>query len=306
MLNAVGANLTDVDLKDTLDDLFISTRIRSDVSFDYRVEIPMDEQEGLIEHHTRVIFRKESGYELCSYLGSNELDDLRSRALLKSRTKQDSGDEQDLAHQEELETFLNLAEKADNIGELIQELIELGHFEAQRFGVDEPYRVKSSAAALTTEHDELEQMCEHWRHELRAVRAEHYLTSFFCSSQLRQVWQLLCSGEKSAPSFHDLLRYIPAESTFDNARALDLNASGSNFRDLGRALDVIFENATTRQIIPSGWRAVPGVRIRSNPSPRVLLLTCSHTLCASSQPRVDSGEIVVSFVKSVPETSNMI
>ena len=261
MLNAVGADLADANLVEILDDLFVSTRIRSDVSFDYRVEIPMDEQEGLVDHDTRVIFRNDSGYELCSYLGSNELDDLRSRALLQSRTKQDSGDEQDIAHLEELQTFLHLAEKADNIGELIRELIELGHFEAQRFGVDEAYRVKSSAAALTTQHDELEHMCEEWRHELKAVRAEHYLTSFFCSSQLRQVWQLLCSGDESPPSFHDLLRYIPAEPTFNNDRVLNMNATGATFRALGLALDAIFENATTRQIIPQGWRAIPGVHI---------------------------------------------
>ena len=256
MLNAVGADLTDVDLLEILDDLFVSTRIRSDVSFDYRVEIPM----GVFEVSSIV-----HGFELCSYLSSMELDDLRSRALLQSRTKQDSGNEQDAAQLEELQTFLQLAEKADNIGELIRELIELGHFEAQRFGVDEVYRVKSSAAALTTQHDELEQMCEEWRHELKAVRAEHYLTSFFCSSQLRQVWQLLCSGDESPRSFRDLLRYIPAEPTLkaftQYGRSLEANATDSNFRALGHALDAIFENSTPRQIIPPGWPAIHGVRI---------------------------------------------
>ena len=253
MLNAVGADLTGVDLLEILDDLFVSTRIRSDVSFDYRVEIPM----GVFEVSSIV-----HGFELCSYLSSMELDDLRSRALLQSRTKQDSGNEQDAAQLEELQTFLQLAEKADNIGELIRELIELGHFEAQRFGVDEVYRVKSSAAALTTQHDELEQMCEEWRHELKAVRAEHYLTSFFCSSQLRQVWQLLCSGEESPRSFRDLLRYIPAEPTLKAfTQSLEANATGSNFRALGHALDAIFENSTPRQIIPPGWPAIHGVRI---------------------------------------------
>ena len=262
MLNAVGADLSDLTdrgLMDIVDDLFVSTRVRADVSFDYRVEIPMDEQEGVIDHPTRVIFWKKFGYELCSYLGSSELDDLRSRALLQSRTKQGSSNEQDITHLEELQTFLHLAEKADNIGELIRELIELGHFDAQRFGVDEAYRVKSNAAALTTQHDELEQMCEEWSHELKAVRAEHYLTSFFCSSQLRQVWQLLCSSEESPPSFRDILRYIPAEPSFDKLERVGI--VGANFRALGHALDAIFEDVASRQIIPPGWRAIPGVRI---------------------------------------------
>ena len=271
MLNAVGADLTGVDLLEILDDLFVSTHIRSDVSFDYRVEIPMG-----------VLFEESSNvheFELCSYLSSMELDDLRSRALLQSRTKQDSGNEQDTAQLEELQTFLQLAEKADNIGELIRELIELGHFEAQRFGVDEVHRVQSSAAALTTQHDELEQMCEEWRHELKAVRAEHYLTSFFCASQLRQVWQLLCSGEESPRSFRDLLRYIPAEPTLKAfTHTLEANAAGSNFRALGLALDAIFENSTPRQIIPPGWPAIHGVRIIPSNHASNFCIATAHSL----------------------------
>ena len=244
MLEAVGADIAGLELRTILDDLYFSKAARSDVSFDYRVELrKTDEVVSALP------------FEVCEFLGSNELDDLRSRALLIINSKQESTDEDDMAHREELQTFLNLAEKADSLGEGVSELIELGHFEAQRFGVDEPRRVPSDDGALKAERDRIFDMCTQWRNELQAVRTEHYLTSFFCSSQLWQLWQLLRSGDEAPSSFKDLLHYVPAELTVPPTVIQELKALNKpDFRLLGRSLDHLFETSTPRRRVPPEWR----------------------------------------------------
>ena len=299
MLKAVGADLTGLELGTILKDLFCSKAARSDVSFDYRVELRRTD-EGV----------EALAFELYDFLGSNELDDLRSRALLMINSKQESTDEDDIAHREELQTFLNLAEKADSLGEGVSELIELGHFEAQRFGVDEPRRVPSGDGALKAERDRIFEMCTQWRNELQAVRTEHYLTSFFCSSQLWQLWQLLRSGDESPSSLKDLLYYIPAQPTGQlTAVAEELEAHNTpDFRLLGRALDSLFETSMPRHRVPPEWReANAQVCIGTRPL-SILALVADHPISLYVQPksRVEPGEIVLSFVKPLPETSNIV
>ena len=278
LLEAVGADLNGVTLGPILDSLFISNQARSDVSFDYRVELSRDDGD----------LDKPLPYELYDVLSSTELDDLRSRALLIINSEMESTDQEELEHRKELTTFLSLAEKADSIGMWISELIELGHFEAQRFGVDETQRVAGNEAALTMRHDELSWECNQWRDELKAVRIEHYLASFFCSSQLWQLWQLLCSDEDVPSSFSDLLRYIPTQQPPLLCRSSRNHVPGEapNLRSLALALNMQFEGAAAHQRVPPEWK--------------------EGSQLVNPNSKVAAGEIVLSFVKPLKETSNIL
>ena len=199
-----------------------------------------------------VVMSYESDNRQKSY-NLDELNDLRSRALLivNSRNIRAKPKNPDLS--KELQRFIDIVTKVKDVSSLFNDLHKAGHFEYRQFRVE-----LDDSESLDDLRDRLTNHKEEWLGVLHDVRERHYYLNFFHSQQLFVLDQFFHEGTPASIEIEQLLQFVDQDFTLtesyrkyyhkpDNSSDMKLR-----LQSLGEAFSHIFpkDNIPQRRFPP--------------------------------------------------------